>query len=270
MTLAVLINGAAPRDLSHAIPVNDRGLHYGDGLFETASLADGRVRFLEDHLQRLMMGCRRLGIPAPHRQVLLDEIEQVTRSLRSGVLKVILTRGAGGRGYAAEPDLQPTRIVALYPAPDAIKSEVALRWCETRLGRNARLAGVKHLNRLEQVLAQAEQGASAADEGLMLDTEGELVSGVASNIFIVRDGALVTPDLRFSGVRGVMRDQVLRAAARLGMAVNEEPLWPHDLEGASEVFLTNAVRGVQSAISLDALHWRAGPVAARLRTALDL
>ena len=270
MTLAVLINGAAPQDLSHAIPVNDRGLHYGDGLFETALLADGRIRFLDDHLQRLMTGCRRLGIPAPHRQVLLDEIQRVTSSLRSGVLKIIVTRGAGGRGYGIEPTLQPTRIVALYAAPDAVKSEVALRWCETRLGRNARLAGIKHLNRLEQVLAQAEQGAARADEGLMLDTEGELVGGIASNVFLVRDGALVTPDLRFSGVRGVMRDRVLRAATQAGMIASEEPLWPHDLDAASEVFLTNAIRGVQSAVSLDALQWRAGPVAARLRVALAL
>jgi 4-amino-4-deoxychorismate lyase len=270
MMLAVLVNGRAPQDLSHAIPANDRGLHYGDGLFETASLADGRIRFLDDHLQRLMTGCRRLGIPAPNRQALLDEIQRVTGSLRRGVLKIIVTRGAGGRGYGAEPDLRPMRIVALYAAPDAIKSEVTLRWCETRLGRNARLAGIKHLNRLEQVLAQGEQGASMADEGLMLDTEGEIVGGVASNIFIVRDGVLVTPDLRFSGVGGVMRDQVLRAAAQAGMAASEEPLWPHDLDAASEVFLTNSIRGVQSAVSLDALHWRAGPVAARLRAALDL
>jgi 4-amino-4-deoxychorismate lyase len=270
MTLAVLINGAPPQDLSRAIPFNDRGVHYGDGLFETALLANGRIRFLDDHLQRLTTGCRRLGIAAPARHVLLDEIERVTGTQRSGVLKIIVTRGAGGRGYGAAPDLEPTRIVALYAAPEAIKSEVTLRWCETRLGRNARLAGVKHLNRLEQVLAQAEQGASTADEGLMLDTEGELVSGVASNVFIVRDGALLTPDLRFSGVRGVMRDQILRAAAQAGLAASEEPLWPHDLDAASEVFLTNAIRGVQSAVSLGALQWRAGPVAGRLRAALDL
>lgn len=104
----------------------------------------------------------------------------------------------------------------------------------------------------------------------MLDTEGEFVSATAANVFVVRDRTLVTPDLRFSGVRGVMRGQVLRAAQRLGIAVSEEPLWPHHVECASEVFLTNSVRGIRSVGALGQQRWHEAAVADRLRTALGL
>ncbi|HEX2494650.1 MAG TPA: aminodeoxychorismate lyase [Steroidobacter sp.] len=268
MTLAVLINGAAPADPDSAIAVDERGLHYGDGLFETALLCDGRVRFLEDHLARLNSSCERLGIPAPSRQALLSDIERVTGSERRAVLKIIITRGVG-RGYRPASTARPTRIVALYAAPEAIKRDIAVQWCATPLGRNARLAGMKHLNRLEQVLAQAELQ-DGVDEGLMLDTEGELVCATSGNVFILRDGALITPDLRFCGVLGIMRRRVLRLAEQLGVAATEEPLWPHDLDAASEVFVTNAVRGVQSVVSLDGRRWADAPMAQRLREALLL
>jgi 4-amino-4-deoxychorismate lyase len=271
MMVTVLINGAEQADASRAIDVNDRGLQYGDGLFETALVADRRVRFLDDHLQRLADGCERLGISMPDRQLLVAEIADVTASVPRGVLKIILTRGIGSRGYRPANDVPPTRVVALYPAPEeSPRRALTLRWCEVRLARNARLAGIKHLNRLEQVLAQAEWHSADVQEGLMLDTEGELVSATAANVFVVRDGTLVTPDLRFCGVRGVMRGQVLRAAQRLGMAVSEEPLWPHHVACASEVFLTNSVRGIRSVGALVEHEWHEAPVADQLRAALGL
>jgi 4-amino-4-deoxychorismate lyase len=129
---------------------------------------------------------------------------------------------------------------------------------------------MKHLNRLEQVLAQNEWRDGEFDEGLMMDTEGEVVCATAGNVFAVRDGSLITPDLRFCGVRGVMRTQVLKAAAQLQLGVSEEPLWPHDLESASEVFITNALRGIRSAGSLDTLQWSEPSIARRLAQALRL
>jgi 4-amino-4-deoxychorismate lyase len=271
MTLSILIDGAVPASLSHAIAANDRGFHYGDGLFETALLTGGSVRFLDDHLQRLAAGCERLGIPAPEPETLLSEISRVTAGLHSGVLKIVISRGAAARGYRPSPDAQPTRLIAVYAAPEeSAGRSICLRWCDTRLGRNARLAGIKHLNRLEQVLAQAEWQTVSIDEGLMLDTEGELVCGTASNVFVVREGVLVTPDLRFCGVRGVMRAQVLQAAAAMGIATSEEPLWPHDVEAASEVFLTNAVCGIRPVSALGPLSWNEHPVARRLMDALKL
>jgi 4-amino-4-deoxychorismate lyase len=270
MTLALLVNGVAPADASQAIAVDDRGLHYGDGLFETALLIDGRVRFLDAHLERLFRGCARLGIQAPERQELVDEITRVSAAANRGVLKIIVTRGAAGRGYRPPAGVAATRIVALHPLKETTQNSLKLRWCETRLGRNARLAGIKHLNRLEQVLAQSEWREGEFDEGLMMDTEGELVGATAGNVFAVRDGALITPDLRFCGVQGVMRAQVLKAAAKLRISVSEEPLWPQDLEAASEIFITNAVRGIRSAASLDSLQWSDSTVATRLARALGL
>jgi 4-amino-4-deoxychorismate lyase len=270
MTLALLVNGAAPANASQAIAADDRGLQYGDGLFETALLIDGRVRFLDDHLQRLFRGCERLGIQAPERQTLIDEIAQVSAVANRGVLKIIVSRGAGGRGYRPPVAAAATRIVALHPLKETTQHGLKLRWCETRLGRNARLAGIKHLNRLEQVLAQSEWREGEFDEGLMMDTEGELVCATAGNVFAVRDGALITPDLRFCGVQGVMRAQVIKAASKLGLAVSEEPLWPHDLEVAHEIFITNAVRGIRSVTWLDSLQWSDTTVTTRLARALGL
>jgi 4-amino-4-deoxychorismate lyase len=270
MTLALLVNGVAPTHASQAIAADDRGLQYGDGLFETALLLDARVRFLDDHLDRLFRGCERLGIPAPDRQTLINEIAQVSAAANRGVLKIIVSRGAAGRGYRPPTGAIATRVVALHPLKETPQHALKLRWCEIRLGRNARLAGIKHLNRLEQVLAQNEWSEGEFDEGLMMDTEGEVVCATAGNVFAVRDGALITPDLRFCGVQGVMRAQVIKAASKVGIAVSEEPLWPHDLEAASEVFITNAVRGIRSAAWLDSLQWSDSTVATRLARALGL
>jgi 4-amino-4-deoxychorismate lyase len=266
--LAVLINGVAPDDRDRALSASDRGFHYGDGLFETIRLSAGRIRFLDDHLQRLWTGCERLAIAPPARTQLLEEIERVVASHRDGVLKIVISRGTGGRGYRTVGEMQCTRMVALYPAPADTAPTLTVQWCDTRMGRNARLAGLKHLNRLEQVLAQNEWRDPAIGEGLMLDTEGELVSATAGNIFLVRDGVLATTDLRFCGVRGVMRAQALRAAAALGVPTSEEPLWPTDLDAATEVFITNAVRGIRSVIALGNLRWQPGPIAQRLSQAL--
>lgn len=271
MTAAVLINGISPGDPLQALAVEDRGFHYGDGVFESALLWHGRVPLIEQHLRRLALGCERLGIAAPDPAVLRSDVQRVSGSAQHAVLKIIVSRGIGPRGYRPSARAQTTRVVALYPAPPSTPANrLVVRWCETRLGRNARLAGIKHLNRLEQVLAQAEWQDSRIAEGLMLDTEGELVSGTASNVFLVRDGVLLTPDLRFCGVHGIMRAEVLRIAKELGIPTREQPLWPQDVEAASEVFITNAVRGIRSVGELGSLHWDSAPIADRLRRALDL
>ena len=270
MTFALLVNGVSPADRSQAIAVDDRGFQYGDGLFETALLVDGQIRFLEDHLQRLFDGCARLSIQAPTRAELLADIAKVCASQPRGVLKIIITRGVSGRGYRPSNQASSTRVVALYPLNDVPNQSLKLRWCRTTLGRNASLAGIKHLNRLEQVLAQNEWHDAQADEGLMMDTEGEVVCATSGNVFAVRDGVLITPDLRFCGVRGIMRARVLAAAEKLQLAVSEEPLWPHDLEIASEVFITNAVRGIRPAASLESLQWNESAVASKLAQALGL
>lgn len=271
MTAAVLVNGLNPDDPLYAIAVEDRGLHYGDGVFESALMTSGHVRFIEQHLRRLALGCKRLGIVPPDPALLRSDVQRLSGSEPRAVIKIIVSRGVGPRSYRPSLRCKPTRIVALYPAPlQPATARLALRWCETRLGRNARLAGIKHLNRLEQVLAQAEWDDDTIVDGLMLDAEGELVSGTANNVFLVREGVLVTPDLRFCGVLGIMRAEVLRTARELGITVSEEPLWPHDVEAASEIFITNSVRGIRSVGELGAQRWSDASVAARLRRALEL
>ena len=271
MNASLLVNGIEVTDPAHAISASDRGLNYGDGLFETALLRDGVVRFLFAHLDRLRGGCQRLGIAHPGDAALSDDIGKLVDSQRDGVLKIIVTRGPGARGYRPPANAASTRIVALHPAPAADNSnELTVRWCNVRLSRNPMLAGMKHLNRLEQVLAQREWDDVSIGEGLMLDTEGELVCATAGNVFIVRKGTLLTSDLRFCGVRGVMRAQVLRAANEFRVQTLEEPLRPEDLQEASEVFLTNAVRGIRPVVALESLQWPVGPVAQLLRQALEL
>jgi 4-amino-4-deoxychorismate lyase len=257
---AAIVNGEFVSETNHAIALGDRGLNYGDGLFETMLLKDGAIRLLPQHLARLSSSCTRLGIHYPGDGSIECELERLTKDHRTGVVKIVLTRGVGGRGYRSDVQGAPTRILALHDAPNTSSMEIAVRWCDMRLARSTALAGMKHLNRLEQVLAQREWSDARIEEGFMLDYEGELVCGTSSNVFLVRGHELVTPDLRYCGVRGVMRGEVLKVAARLGISAHEEPLRPDDVASATEVFVTNAVRGIRAVVSLDSVAWPRGPV----------
>lgn len=271
MMLAAQVDGVAVAD-GFGISIEDRGLQYGDGLFETAALVAGRVRFLQDHLARLQHGCGRLHISTPALDLLEHEISQVTAGHERGVVKIIVTRGAGGRGYRPAEGLDPTRIVALFPAPEAVRPDtgIEVRWCATRCARNAQLAGMKHLNRLEQVLAQAEWRDPGIAEGLMMDTEGEVVSATSSNVFLVVDGVLITPDLRYAGVSGIMRRQVLMTARARGWLSEERAVWPEDVTHATEIFITNAVRGIRPIIKLGERHWQVGSVTREIASTLGV
>lgn len=240
----ILVNGQA----QDHIAVADRGLHYGDGLFETIAVNSGRPRLWERHWRRLSTGCRRLGIVQPDPEMLWDEARRVCTDVDQGVLKIILTRGAGGRGYRPMQTGQATRIMATYPWPAYPEANwrqgVAVRVCTTRLGRNPALAGMKHLNRLEQVLARSEWQDPHIAEGLMLDDDGHVIAGTLSNLFIVTAQGLVTPVLAACGVAGIMRSVILDLAAELDIAWQEAPLRLEDLHRADEVFLTNALIGI--------------------------
>jgi 4-amino-4-deoxychorismate lyase len=240
----MLVNGQA----QDHIAVADRGLHYGDGLFETIAVKGGQPRLWERHWRRLSTGCRRLGIAQPDPEMLREEARRVSLDVDRGVLKIILTRGAGGRGYRPPHTEQATRIMATYPWPAYPEANwqqgVAVRICTTRLGRNPALAGMKHLNRLEQVLARSEWREPHIAEGLMLDDDGHVIAGTMSNLFIVAAQGLLTPVLAACGVAGVMRSVILDLAAELGIAWQEAPLRLEDLHRADEVFLTNALIGI--------------------------
>ncbi len=245
----------------------DRGLEFGDGLFETIAVEDGRPRRLERHLARLAAGALRLGITPPSATTLAGEIRRAAASPGVGVVKLIVTRGAGGTGYVASP--QSTARYEVHATPPRVRpasfreAGVAARFCALKLAEQPLLAGIKHLNRLEQVLARAEWTDPAIAEGLLLDVHGRLVCGTMSNVFIAIGPDLVTPLLTRAGVSGVMRGVLLEAFRGAGVRVIERDVDPAELASASEVFLTNALIGAWPVRELASHRWPAGPFARR-------
>jgi 4-amino-4-deoxychorismate lyase len=266
--MSVLVNGRPGKTLD----VLDRGLQYGDGVFETIAIRAGNPRLLRYHLERLADGCRRLLIDVPDPTLIQREIAAVVTA-PAEVVKVIVTRGVGGRGYRPPKDLQATRIVASFPWPDRRGGQSAgsirLRTCTTRLSSNPRLAGIKHLGRLEQVLARAEWQDDSIAEGLMLDGTGRVVCGTQSNLFALMAGELVTPRVDRCGVAGVMRRAVLEWASGQGVATREVDLHPEELPGAAEIFVTNAIVGAWPVRELDGRALPRGTMAAEFNRWLE-
>ncbi len=273
-TLSVLINGDAAGGLS---PL-DRGLHFGDGVFETIACLHGRPRFLALHLERLAHGCRTLGFSPPAAQSLRAEIERLAGATERAIVKLMVTRGpATVRGYAVSGREQATRLAIRYPWPvedPALQQQgVSVRVAAMRLGENPVLAGLKHCNRLEEILARSEPGAEAAGEALMLSRSGKLICGTMTNVFLV-DGPpgsprLRTPAIDLCGVRGVMRRVVLREAHGAGITATECALTLDDLAVAQEIFLTNARVGIWPVGRLADRTLTPGPVTRRLQNLLQ-
>ena len=224
-----LIDGRA----GHGIDSGDRGLQYGDGLFETISCCDGQARWLPLHLERLQQGCERLRLPFREFEPLRAEIGGFAAGQQRCIVKVIVTRGtATRRGYAPAGDERPTRIVSRHEWPAAAARAASgfhLGISGVTLGMNPLLAGLKHLNRLEQVLAQMARDEAGLDEVLMLSTAGQVIGGSMSNVFFADDSGLFTPELTDCGVAGVMRRVVLEAAAGQGNRVCVRPVAPGEL-----------------------------------------
>ena len=260
----ILINGAE----ADTITVHDRGLHYGDGLFETLAVVNGRPRDWARHMRRLAGGCARLGIPPPDFEQLQHEALRVCEGAERAVLKLIVTRGSGARGYRPSRHSEPARIVASYPWPEYPPSYaqegVVVRVCSTRLACNPRLAGIKHLNRLEQVCARGEWEDPAIAEGLMLDTRGHVIEGTMSNLFIVRDGRLITPDVSECGVAGIMRERILETAREMGVPCEVTPVTPHDVKTAQEAFLCNSIITLWPVRELDSIRYLSNDLTQRI------
>jgi 4-amino-4-deoxychorismate lyase len=250
----------------------DRGLAYGDGLFETMAANDGRIRWLDLHLDRLEDGCRRLEIPAPSRSLLAQEIDTLCPRKGRAVVKLIVTRGPGARGYSPPEPATPTRLLAVSQWPDYpeqhYRDGIRMRTCRLRLGENPALGGIKHLCRLEHVLAQLELRGHAVQQGLLLDASGHVVGGTTSNVFIVGGAQLSTPSLVRCGIKGVMRRAILEASRSLGIRAEERDIVPAELLGADEVFVTNALFGIWPVTDLDGRHFAVGPMTARFMAEL--
>jgi 4-amino-4-deoxychorismate lyase len=262
----LLVNGE-PRD---TLPVSDRGLQYGDGLFETIEVRDHRPVFFDRHLTRLETGCRRLGIPVPAVEVLAEEAGLVCRQSPSrAVLKIIVTSGSGGRGYRRPETIDATRILSLHPYPDYPDNYrtngINARLCQTRLGINPALAGIKHLNRLEQVLARAEWTDQSVQEGIMLDSTGHVIEGTMTNLFYVKDYALYTASLAQCGIAGIMRGLIMNLASQHNLNIHELNYTSETLLSADEVFVCNSIIGIWPIKRIDQFSFEPGPVTRQIQ-----
>jgi 4-amino-4-deoxychorismate lyase len=243
----ILVDGLA----TGSIQALDRGLHYGDGVFRTMKIVDGEIRWWADHYGKLAADCEALGIACPDESLLNQEAQQVAAQADVGVVKIIITRGVGKRGYGIPEIVEPVRIITGSPASTPVSHDVNVRWCNLRLSTQPRLAGIKHLNRLENVLARSEWSNPEIAEGLLMDEAGRVICGTRSNLFLLERDKLVTPDLGHCGIAGVARQRLMRAAARYGMNVGVEDIPQSRLLAAGEIFLTNSLIEIWRVASLN-------------------
>jgi 4-amino-4-deoxychorismate lyase len=247
--LRMLVNGLPGTQVS----AHDRGLQYGDGLFETLRWEQGRLRWFERHMARLRHGCQRLGIPPPNADRLRAEAMSLAQELPRALAKIIVTRGtATVRGYRPTGDEMPLRIVAVHEWPAAPPAEFRVGLSAVRINGNPLLAGIKHLNRLEQVLAQRAAAGAGLHEVLMCGERGTVACGSMSNLFAWRNDELLTPPAAECAVAGVMRAVLIEAAPRLGLHVREQSLSHAELAAAPALLQTIVRFGLQP------VHWYEG------------
>lgn len=247
------------------LDAGDRGLAYGDGVFETLLVHQGQPVWWREHWDRLLRGAIVLGLPMPDEMYLRREVEALIADAPRAVLKLILTRGADGRGYA--PPLNPTPTIVLSrhePPPPPPAEGLNLRWCHTPMAIQPALAGLKHLNRLEQVLARAEWTDPNIHEGLMCDTEGLVISATAGNLFARLGGRWLTPRLRRCGIAGITRAWLLEHLPDAA----EADLSPAEVGRAEALFLCNSVRGLLPVRRLGLREWAADEAVAQIRRQL--
>jgi 4-amino-4-deoxychorismate lyase len=263
----MLVNGAR----AESTPLTDRGLAYGDGVFRTLRMVDGRPLHWARHYAKLHSDCVALGLPCPLESLLLSEAQFAAAGLAHASVKIIVTRGSGPRGYAPPQPCVPTRIVIAEAYTSSLRNEAGanVHLCRLRLSQQPALAGIKHLNRLENVLARAEWNDTAIDEGLLLDQENDVIGGTMSNLFIVENGALITPDLSRSGVAGVTRARVIDLAKTAGIECRIEKVPLQRVFNADEVSLVNSLIGLWPVCRLADRHWKSGGLTQQVRAWLE-
>ena len=259
-------------EIHQILGLQDRGLHYGDGLFETLLKLDGEIPLWRDHYQRLKKGCERLHIPLVDEHWLAQKISQESSDQNSAVIKIIVTRGHGGRGLTLPAQSQFSIFILEYPYTEISAEKLALEVsiCQTRLPINPNLAGLKHLNRLDYVLAAIEiENLDNTDEGILCDSDGYLVEGVISNLFFFSNGQMHTPTLEFAGVEGVMRQRVIDQLRQQDISVKAGRFYPELLLQASECLMCNSVFGVRPIKLIGKQEFAIGPISQMLINRLN-
>lgn len=248
-----LINGTFKKNIS----VLDRGLAYGDGIFETmhwhVNIKNKEkvysVEYWQRHIERLKIGCEKIKLPMPSIELLGSYKKKILKKssesgVNSGVLKIIITRGVGGRGYKFESDLKPTVIFLSFPTKPIdqklYKTGVKVRLCETNILENKTISGIKHLNRLDSVVARSEWDANFF-EGLFVDKSGNLLEGTMTNIFFIKNKILYFPNLKSCGIEGIM-SQVIKEKTNLFFeGFMERNLKFSEINNFDAMFLTNSI-----------------------------
>lgn len=269
-----MVNDAFVDQLS----VADRGLAFGDGLFETMRLSAGRIPLLEYHLDRMDAGCRALAIPVS-RTLIRSSLETFIAAISDpapSVVKLMVTRGPGGQGCRppSAQSCRPSIIWQSLPLSDTAQlshTGIILQSCPVPIYTNPHLAGIKHLNRLNYVMAAVDLPEDPQVQGLLTDEKGSVLESLHHNLFFVKDGLLVTPQLTTAGVKGVMRRLILeRLAPACAVEVKERQFYADELLLADEVFLTNGVRGIWPVRAFAATQWPVpGPITARLQSRVE-
>jgi 4-amino-4-deoxychorismate lyase len=260
-----LVNGVAEA----AVSARDRGLAYGDGVFRTFPLRGGRPVLWQRQYAKLAHDCRALKLDCPAQADLEQDLALIRAAEPDCVVKIIVTRGHGARGYAIPSAPRPTRVVISSPLPQhpaAFRENgVHVHLCRMRLASQPALAGVKHLNRLENVLARAEWSDAEIAEGLMCDMEDNVIGGTMSNLFAIKDGSISTPELTRCGVSGVMRDLVIEIASQHDIPLQVTNIGIDELLCAGSLFVVNSVIGLWPIAALDRKVWQADALTVQMQ-----
>ncbi len=267
MLLVAWLNGKIINELD----IKERGFAYGDGIFSTINIHNGQAQLLDLHWQRLQKSCARLRITETFLTQWQADFEQFMAQNPYSICKIIITRGCGGRGYLPDTQALPNCYFLAYQRqehPTLYQHGINTAFLNQCLGLNPLLAGLKHLNRLEQVLLRQELASLGFPEGVVCDIQGRVIEGVFSNLFMIKNQVLYTPALRQAGVEGVMRQHILHLAQHLQYSVSIEDLMPKHLLTADEVFFCNSLYGIWPVKQLQDTLYSANPMTQHLQASL--
>ncbi|MCW8935762.1 MAG: aminodeoxychorismate lyase [Gammaproteobacteria bacterium] len=238
----IIINGNEESKIS----VSDRGFQYGDGLFETITYKNNQLQLWNEHIQRLNNSCDRLSLKKVDEALWLEDIKKLDL-VNDSVIKLSLSRGNSTRGYLYDEQSNVTRVTASFDLPSYAEENqtgIIATICKTPVSMNIALAGMKHLNRLDNVLARNEWNDSAISEGFMLDNQGHIIEGTMSNVFCVLGDELYSPLLEQCGITGIMRQQVINIAEKLNIPVNIVDISKANFLSMDAVFISNSLIGI--------------------------